>query len=181
MKKSYLTFSFIIILTITLALTIGGKVSPAHLLPSALKAQNKNNSLISHKDQLWPSPELKKPAYLESYIDPAFGTKITRITGDVGTTIPGIGGTWQEIARHSYSKAQVWNADQSLLCLTTHRGKDRRKNTGGAIFLDAETYKPLFRRPLPYESRWHPEKPDIRIFVSSTHPGFISGSHGLSH
>ena len=48
-------------------------------------------------------PDTPKPDYLESYIDPAFGTKVTRITGDPGTAIPDVYGVWGNIARHHYS------------------------------------------------------------------------------
>src|ERR671934_255849 len=50
-------------------------------------------------------PTVAKPAYLGSYTDPLFGTKVTRITGDVGTAIPNIAGsTWGNIARAGYEQ-----------------------------------------------------------------------------
>ncbi len=34
-----------------------------------------------------------KPGYLETFVDPYFGSKVTRVSGDEGQPIPDIGGT----------------------------------------------------------------------------------------
>jgi len=34
-----------------------------------------------------------KPGYLETFVDPYFGSKVTRVSGDKGQSIPNIGGT----------------------------------------------------------------------------------------
>ncbi len=73
----------------------------------------------------WPSQPMAKPAYLESIKDPDFDVEIIRITGDPGDSIPGIGGTWKDIARHDYSKKPVWNSDESLMYLKKCILKDR--------------------------------------------------------
>jgi hypothetical protein len=100
-----------------------------------------------------------KPAYLGSYTDPVFGTRITRITGDVGRTIPIVGGTWPDVARQGYSKRPVWNADQSLMVL---------ERVGGWLLLDGETYRPLKRlKGSPGDGRWHSTLPQIMSYVSS--------------
>ena len=67
-------------------------------------------------------PRVPEPGYLESYVDPAFKTTITRITGVPGSDIPNINGKWAVIARHHYSKDAAWNCDQSLLFLERHHG-----------------------------------------------------------
>ncbi len=106
-----------------------------------------------------------RPAYLDSYVDPVFGTRVTRITGEPGTPIPVVGGAWGEVARHHYSKDQAWNADGSLLILDRHRGKPN------PIFLDGRTYRPLFTRRPPGEDRWHPTQADLRIFLRDNQIG----------
>lgn len=108
------------------------------------------------------------PAYLETRTDEDFGSKVTRITGDPGTVIPVIDGTWGEVVRHGYSKEAVWNADQSLLLL--------RRNEAWPVFLflDGTTYAPLFGRndPPGVECRWHPERPDEMVWVNGDTLGF---------
>ncbi len=41
-----------------------------------------------------------KPGYLETIIDPYFGSKVTRVSGDKGQHIPVIGGTWPQNCRN---------------------------------------------------------------------------------
>lgn len=78
-------------------------------------------------------PELPKSGYLESYVDPVFGSRVTRITGDAGCAIPGIDARWDEVARHGYSKDSAWNCDQSMLVLKRHHGSP------SLLFLDGES------------------------------------------
>ncbi len=111
------------------------------------------------------TPVVPRPGYLEPFVDPVFGSKVVRITGDPGTPIPETGGVWAEIARHHYSKDSAWNADQSLLLLN-------RSGAPGLLFLDGSTYKPLFaRRPPKAELRWHPREPDLMILVGGNRVG----------
>ena len=118
--------------------------------------------LITDSVQMyWPAATLAKPGYLETVIDPDFGTKITRVVGDPGTAIPVIGGTWQPVARHGYSKKPVWNADESLIFLEKHDGGRN------PLFLDGETYEVLFYGGASAtEHRWHPTDPDLMVLVS---------------
>ncbi len=113
-------------------------------------------------------PETPRPGYMESYIDPVFGAQVTRITGDVGTEIPTIGGKWNEVARHRYSKDAAWNSDQSLLLLARHHGSP------AMLFLDGSTYEPLFgRNKSPgAELRWHPSKPELMVYVKDNTIGY---------
>ena len=112
-------------------------------------------------------PRVPEPGYLESYVDPAFKTTITRITGVPGSDIPNINGKWAVIARHHYSKDAAWNCDQSLLFLERHHGNP---NT---LFLDGTTYQPLFRRKEPgTETRWHPQKSGIMVYVKDNLIGY---------
>jgi len=119
------------------------------------------NLITSPVQMYWPSQPLTKPGYLETLIDPDFGTKITRITGDPGSPIPKIGSTWKTVARHGYSKRPVWNADESLIYLETHKGGL------SPLFLDGETYEVLFYgQPSSRERRWHPTNPDLMIILN---------------
>ena len=97
-----------------------------------------------------------KPAYLGSFVDPIFKTKITRITGDVGATVPVVGGTWPELIRPGYNTRPVWNADQSMMYI----------DTPGWI-LNGTTYQPIAKPNYgPQHAnidqvRWHPTIPSL--------------------
>lgn len=106
-------------------------------------------------------PAIRKPAYLESYEDPVFGTKVTRITGNPDAGIPNVNGIWAKVARHHYSKSSAWNCDQSLLYLAKHQGRPNR------LFLDGENYAVRFahHNGPGREMRWHPQRPDIMVYV----------------
>lgn len=101
------------------------------------------------------------PGYLESYVDPAFGSKVTRITGEPGSAIRKLNSTWAKIARHRYSKIPAWNCDASLLLLGRHQGRPP------LLFLDGVNYQPLFGHDDSpgTEETWHPQKPDVMFFV----------------
>ncbi len=112
-------------------------------------------------------PHVPQPGYLESYIDPPFGTRITRITGAPGTYIPNVEGKWAPIARHHYSKDAAWNCDQSLLYLARHQGRPNH------LFLDGDTYQVRFARPRApgSERRWHPKEPAVMVYVQDNQIG----------
>jgi hypothetical protein len=107
-------------------------------------------------------PALAKPAYMASTIDPVFGTTLTRISGDVGATIPTVGGTWPATVKQNYPKDPVWTADGALMVL-----KYGFTNSA-ALFLDGSSYAPLFFRGGPSgggEWRLHPTLADIAVVV----------------
>jgi hypothetical protein len=54
-----------------------------------------------------PEALVDEPDYLESYIDPVFGNKVTRITDRIN----------QSGNAHNYPKTQSWNADMTLIRL----------------------------------------------------------------
>ena len=110
-----------------------------------------------------PTPDIPRPGYLESIIDPVFGQTVIRIT-DAGQPIynptgdPSLEGmTWGSETGHGYSSRVAWNADQSLLMM--------EKGVSGAVFLDGTTYEPLFRRSMPGHVRWHPTDPEMLFYV----------------
>jgi len=124
------------------------------------------------KDPVTPFavPDAPLPPYLIPQTLPPFGTTITRITGDPGTAIPVIGGTWGADARHHYSKDEPWNADQTLIAL-------QNAGPGGfpkRLYLDSKTYQPRYA-PCPNyhvgDDRWHPLRTHAneRINVDGTH------------
>ena len=96
-----------------------------------------------------------RPEYLETFVDPYFGSKVTRVSGDKGRPIPVIGGTWPADCRNHYQKDPPWNADGSVLYL----------NKGCRMFLDGNTYLPLDLKTPPGPARFHPSEPDIMIVL----------------
>jgi hypothetical protein len=92
-----------------------------------------------------------KPGYLETIIDPVFGSKITRVAQD----------SWGDVCRQHYSKDQAWNADQTVIWL----------NKGCDKFIDGNTYALLPNLKSPPdsggESRWHPTDPKAMIYIQN--------------
>jgi uncharacterized protein YjdB len=114
---------------------------------------------------------LSKPAYLTPVTEPDFGTTLTRITGNVGSAIGNnVADTWPDTASHEYAKDQPWFADGRLLVLK------HMQHAGGpqwSLFLDGDTYQPLFKRggpPLGGEWRVHPTKADTAIYLTTSGP-----------
>mgnify|MGYP001120956507 CR=1 FL=1 len=112
------------------------------------------DNVVTHTEVVSKSRP-SKPGYLEAFIDPYFGSKITRISGDIRQSIPVIGGTWPKNCRNHYQKDPPWNADGSILFL----------NKGCNMFLDGNTYEPLDLKKPPGPARFHPLKPDIMIVL----------------
>jgi hypothetical protein len=119
-------------------------------------------------------PDIPRPKYLNTIIDPVFGTKVTRVSGDPGTKIMTKNGeeigVWGDVVKHHYSKDQPWNADESLIHLT--------RNVGGSpsdVFLDGETYEVLFARSVPgSEDRWHATNPALKFYVNGNQIGYFN-------
>jgi hypothetical protein len=121
--------------------------------------------------ELKPLRDRPAPGYLESYVDPVFGSKVTRITGEPGSPIPGVEGIrWPEVARHGYSKRPAWNADGSLLALERCHW----------LILDGRTFQPLFIPDRPGECRWHPLRPERMIFVNQDTVGTFDVRSGAT-
>lgn len=122
---------------------------------------------VTHSDPV-EIPSVAQPRYLESFTDPVFGSRVTRITGDPGALISNIDARWNEVARHQYSKNPAWNCDQTLLCLSRHHGFPSK------LFLDGTNYQPLFgrNRGPGTEVRWHPKRPDIMVYVNGYTIGY---------
>lgn len=137
------------------------------------------NDALVHDTATHSPPALTKPGYLETTIDPVFGTMITRVTGNVGDTIPGFEDTWAESMMAVYPKMPAWstpdgNGDSLLMIEYT------RQTAGGyswaPIFLDGDDYTPLYLRGANADPahdvergnrRWHPVLPDILVEVDN--------------
>ncbi|MCK5275890.1 MAG: hypothetical protein KAR37_14655, partial [Alphaproteobacteria bacterium] len=109
-------------------------------------------------------PDVPRPGYLERIGDPVFGTTIIRIT-DAGNPIlnsandPSLDSlAWEYQTGHGYSSRAAWNADQSLMLM--------EKGVSGNVFLDGDSYRPLFRRSSPGDVRWHPFDPEVLFYIN---------------
>src|SRR6266542_1166321 len=102
----------------TIAIGLQG-ASAGNSQPGGTKRPATSEGLIravTDPTTVYSVPAVPRPAYLATTIA-LFGTTITRITGDAGTPLNGITGTWGTDARHHYSKDQPWNADQTLIAM----------------------------------------------------------------
>ncbi len=126
--------------------------------PTKANAQSDENlcaGLITDQ-QNRPMQSLAKPGYLQTVVDPAFGTTIRRIS-DVGATVTGE----QAVIKPAYSTIQAWNADESYLILY-QRGV-------GHQLLDGFSYKPIRQLDIfpadIEEFFWDFSDPDILYYV----------------
>lgn len=119
---------------------------------------------------------MTKPGYLATLNDPTFGTPITRITGDAGTslTLPvNVGGTasiyWSGAVRTHYVTDPSWNIDGSLMMLRSYDPAMPYQ-----IALNGSTYQPLFVASLPSTNyRWsqNPATPNVQYgFIEQNVP-----------
>lgn len=110
-------------------------------------------------DAVVATPDMPEPGYLQPAIDPAFGTPFKRITDPSRELLSGVA-CGPEYCTHRYSSAQAWNADQSLLVVINGC------HGGCGVFLDGQTYSPLFSRTIPNECEWHPTLSALMICVA---------------
>lgn len=114
-------------------------------------------NLISDKAP-HPMTPLRKPEYLETVLDPEFGTKITRIT-DVTDS----GG----VIKPLYSTMPAWNADESLLLLW-HRGVGHELYEGRSYrFIRVLDIKP---RDIEHVA-WHATDKDVLFYPTNFKQG----------
>ncbi|MEE9424976.1 MAG: hypothetical protein V3V18_08335 [Methylococcales bacterium] len=102
--------------------------------------------------------KISKPAYLETYQDPAFGTSVTRISNAQ------FGG----VIKTMYNTIQAWNADESKLILY-HTGTEG----AGHHLYDGQTYEHIRKldivSPDLEEIFWDPKSAD-HLFYIQKHP-----------
>lgn len=105
------------------------------------------------------NPGRAKPGYMVPTPDPNFRSTVLRVSGDPGSSVAGVGGTWGEVCGPNYINHQAWSCDQSLLYILNSGG------TSGSLWLDGETYQPRFARgsnwPSGADVRWHPTEPEL--------------------
>lgn len=112
---------------------------------------------------IYDEPNLPKPAYLISMIDPYFHTTITRVTNS------GSGGIWGNRATHNYNLDQAWNADMTYLLI--YNADDSISVSQGFMVLDGATYQYLPAKSssvcnlYPDEIRWHPVNPNLLVYT----------------
>ena len=94
------------------------------LLPIIITAQDLSEGLKVNDLEVYPMQDIAKPCYLDSYVDPSFGTTIRRISNANagGVVVP------------MYSTVQAWNADESLMILYN-------RTNGTHLLLDGITYQ----------------------------------------
>jgi hypothetical protein len=123
-------------------------------------------ALVTDPYAVFSEPNVSKPAYLTSWTDPVFRTKITRIANNPGlsfTTANNGNGIWSKDARHNYQLFQPWSIDGSLYVLENKDGDGGvNGGSGGSwLYLAGSTYKPTLGPPSNDPSsggdeRWNP-------------------------
>ena len=123
-------------------------------------------ALVTDPNAVFSEPNVSKPAYLTSWTDPVFRTKITRIANNPGlsfTTSNNGNGIWSEDARHNYQLFQPWSIDGSLYVLEnrTDDGGVNGGSNGDWLYLAGSTYQPTLGPPSNDPSprgdeRWKP-------------------------
>lgn len=110
-----------------------------------------------------PVQPLEKPAPGKSVIDPAFGTRIYRITN----------ARYESVIKPLYSPTQAWNADETLLILY-HTSDDQ----SGHSLYDGKTYRYLREldiSPPDFEQvYWHHSDPDILYYIDANDNHLVS-------
>ena len=112
--------------------------------------------LITHNDPV-AIPLVAKPPHMAAYREPAFGTRVTRITDSK----PG------EVFKPVYSTVQAWNSDESRMVLY------RTGSKSGHYLLDGHSYE-VIRQLDIYPSDledvfWSHTDPDILYYSSKAH------------
>lgn len=126
------------------------------LMAGAAQAASTDNlceGLFTSKERV-AIPAVAKPPYMQAYADPAFGTRITRITQ----------AREGQLFKPPYSSMQAFNADESLLLL--YRGGDGSSH----VLLDGTTYEQVRELDIMpsdlEEIFWSHSDPDTFYYVS---------------
>lgn len=134
----------------TLAPATSFKVS----LKQSLGPANMCAGAVDHANRVH-IPPVAKPPFMKYYKDPAFGSRVIRITN----------GRFGDVYKPAYSSMQAWNADESLLLL--YRGGNGNAHH---LLLDGHTYEPVRKlNIIPSdleEVYWSHTDPDTFYYVS---------------
>ena len=119
----------------------------------AASTDNLCEGLYSGKDRVG-IPQVAKPPFMKYYREPAFGTKVMRITQ----------ARQDQVIKPVYSTVQAWNADESLLMLY------RTGLNSAHMLYDGQTYehvRDLDIQPADLEEvQWSYTDPDTFFYVS---------------
>jgi hypothetical protein len=118
---------------------------------------------ITNDTALIPETPLSLPGYLESYVDPDFNTKITRISKTL-TSDPLV--SWGDIVRHHYSKDQAWSAKMTHMLIQNRAIGSSISASPSYLLLNGQNY--TFDQVLsisPDEIRWHPTDDNVMIYT----------------
>jgi len=133
-------------------------------LTSMRSALNQNLDLcegLNTSLDAMPVRRTQKPPFRQFYSDPAFRTRVVRITDS------GFG----QVVKPAYSTIQSWNADESLMILY-HTGNQKQ----GHYLYNGKTYKRIKRLPIqPVDIEqvyWSHTEADYFYYVSETAPHF---------
>ncbi len=123
-------------------------------LAANLGPANMCDGAITHTERV-NIPPVAKPPFMRYYKDPAFGSRVIRITDSpMGV-----------VQKPAYSTMQAWNADESLLLL--YRGG---KGDIGHLLLDGHTYEVVRELDIVpsdlEEVYWSHTDPDAFYYVS---------------
>ncbi len=120
--------------------------------------------LTANDLDLHPMQDIAKPAYLDTIIDPSFGTTIRRIS-DAGDG---------NIVKPMYSTIQAWNTDESLMILY-EQGKGHQLLNG----MDYSFIKYLDVNPDDLEQIfWDFNDPDVFFYIDKATSDLIKYSVG---
>lgn len=103
-------------------------------------------------------PSVPRPEYLKHFVDSMFGTTVTRVSDRVAF------GSDLQVLRHSYSKNQPWNANESYLLLNYKYP---------AALLDARTYRFIRWVRQPSQSVWSNVNPSLMYGIVSNTNRFV--------
>jgi hypothetical protein len=150
---------------VVLGLAVGLLSPAAGAQPRPEAAPN----VLSNPSAVYSVPLTGEPAYLKTFTDPTFGTKLLRIASNPGTSTSPVSGTWGSDTRHHYSKDQPWSADGAFYCLENRAG-----GSPSPLILDGHTFAPLFSVPSSaglWDYRWHPAQAHAHELINVNSSG----------
>src|SRR5689334_2429290 len=115
-------------------LAVVSSATPAH----AQSQPAASPTVVTNASAVYSVPTTSKPAYLKTFTDPTFSTRLMRIASDPGTSTSPAPGTWGSDTRHHYSEDEPWSADGALYSI------DNRGGATTQLILVGRTFAPLF-------------------------------------
>ena len=122
---------------------------------------------------VYPVPNLARPASRQWFVDPTFGRCLVRVTDSPYDLVAG---DRSKGMVNEYSRVQAFNADGSRLLA--------RSTDGGWYLYDADTLLPLGELPLGSEPRWDADEPARIYYLEELRLmsyDIMSGDQGVVH